>query len=100
MQIKHLSLTKNAAELEAFRSTIGTNLTKQDVIVDNYTSEKDANGKEVLDGDGNPVMHHNFRIIKRDAFFSFDSESYFTYAFRGDLQFTSTIRLISSRENS
>ena len=91
VQIKHLSLTKNAAELEAFRSTIGTNLTKQDVIVDNYTSEKDANGKEVLDEGGNPVMHHNFRIIKRDAFFSFDSESYFTYAFRGDLQFTSTI---------
>ena len=78
VDIKHLSITKDTDELEAFRSTIGTKLTKQDVIVDNYTSEKDANGKEVLDGDGNPVMHHNFRIIKRDAFFSFDSESYFT----------------------
>lgn len=91
VEVKHLSITKDAEALEAFRSTIATNLTKQDVIVDNYTSEKDANGKEVLDADGKPVMHHNFRIIKRDAFFSFDSETYFTYAFRGDLQFTSTI---------
>lgn len=95
VEVKHLNLTKDAEELEAFRSTIGTNLTKQDVIVDNYTSEKDADGNEVLDGDGNPVMHHNFRIIKRDAFFSFDSETYFTYAFRGDLQFTSTILSLS-----
>ncbi len=95
IQVKHLHLTKNAEELEAFRSTMGTTLTKQDVIIDNYTSEKDEQGNTVLDEQGKPVMHHNFRIVKRDAFFTFDSESSYVYAFRGDMRFTATILSLS-----
>ncbi len=95
ISVKHLHLTKNAEELEVFRSTVGTTLTKQDVIIDNYTSEKDADGKDVLDENGQPVMHHNFRIVKRDAFFSFDSSNYRVYAFKGDSRFTSTILSLS-----
>ncbi len=95
IQVEHLHLTKDADELEAFRSTVGTTLTKQDVIIDNYTSEKDANGDPVLDENGEPLMHHNFRIVKRDAFYTFDSESSTVYGFRGDLRFTSTILSLS-----
>lgn len=95
VNVKHLNLTKDAKELEAFRSTMGTTLTKQDVIVDNYTSEKDEDGKTVLDENGKPVMHHNFRIVKRDAFYTFDSDTSYAYAFRGDLRFTSTILSLS-----
>ena len=95
ISVKHLPLNKNVQELEVFRSTIGTTLTKQDVIVDNYTAEKDANGKDVLDKDGNPVMHHNFRIVKRDTFFVFDTESSRVFGFQGDLRFTSNILSLS-----
>ena len=95
VSVKHLPLHKSVQELDAFRSTIGTELTKQDVIVDNYTAEKDANGKDVLDENGNPVMHHNFRIIKRDAFFVFDSETSYVFGFQGDLRFTANILSLS-----
>lgn len=91
ISVKHLHLTKNSDELEVFRSTVGTTLTKQDVIIDNYTSEKDIDGNDVLDENGKPVMHHNFRIVKRDAFFTFDSDTSYVYAFKGDQRFTATI---------
>ncbi|MGM9647779.1 MAG: hypothetical protein ACI3YH_06595 [Eubacteriales bacterium] len=91
ISVKHLHLTKNSEELEVFRSTVGTTLTKQDVIIDNYTSEKDIDGNDVLDENGKPVMHHNFRIVKRDAFFTFDSDTSYVYAFKGDQRFTATI---------
>ncbi len=97
VNVKHLSLTKDTEALEVFRSTMGTDLTKQDVIVDNYTSEKDEQGKDILDENGNPVMHHNFRIVKRDAFFSMNSETAYAYAFNGDLRFTSTILSLSGK---
>ncbi len=91
IQVQHLNLRRDAGLLEQFRSTIGTELTMQDVIIDNYTSEKDADGKEVTDENGDPIMHHNFRIVKRDAFFAFDSSTSYVYAFKGDERFTSTI---------
>ncbi len=93
--VDHLHLTKDAEALEAYRSTAGTTLTKQDVIIDNYTSEKDEDGNVVLDENGEPLMHHNFRIVKRDAFFTFDSDTSYVYAFRGDLRFTATILSLS-----
>ncbi|MBQ8287518.1 MAG: hypothetical protein IJX76_01955 [Clostridia bacterium] len=91
ISVKHLHLTKDAEELEVFRSTVGTTLTKQDVIIDNYTSEKDEDGNDVLDENGDPVMHHNFRIVKRDTFFVFDSDTSYVYGFQGDLRFTANI---------
>lgn len=97
VNVKHLSLSKDAEALEVFRSTMGAALTKQDVIVDNYTSEKDENGKEILDENGDPIMHHNFRIVKRDAFFAMNSETSYAYAFQGDLRFTSTILSLSGK---
>lgn len=97
VDVKHLSLTKDTEALEVFRTTMGTGLTKQDVIVDNYTSEKDDKGNVILDEDGNPVMHHNFRIVKRDAFFSMNSETSYAYAFQGDLRFTSTILSLAGK---
>lgn len=95
VSVEHLHLTKDAEALEAYRSTTGTVLTKQDVIIDNYTSEKDEDGNPVLDANGEPLMHHNFRIVKRDSFFTFDSETSQVYAFRGDLRFTATILSLS-----
>lgn len=95
VKVDHLHLTKDAEALEAYRSTAGTTLTKQDVIIDNYTSEKDEDGNTVLDENGEPLMHHNFRIVKRDAFFTFDSETSYVYAFRGDLRFTATLLSLS-----
>lgn len=97
VNVKHLSLTKDTEALKVFRTTMGTALTKQDVIVDNYTSEKDADGKDILDENGDPVMHHNFRIVKRDAFFSMNTETAYAYAFQGDLRFTSTILSLSGK---
>ena len=97
VNVKHLSITKDTEELEVFRSTMAAELTKQDVIIDNYTSEKDDHGKEILDEQGNPVMHHNFRIVKRDAFFSMNSETSYAYAFQGDLRFTSTILSLAGK---
>ena len=97
VNVKHLSLTKDTEALEVFRTTMATDLTKQDVIVDNYTSEKDEDGKEILDENGDPVMHHNFRIVKRDAFFSMNTETLYAYAFNGDLRFTSTILSLAGK---
>lgn len=97
VDVKHLNLTKDTEALEVFRTTMGAGLTKQDVIVDNYTSEKDNDGNPILDEDGKPIMHHNFRIVKRDAFFATDSETSYAYAFQGDLRFTSTILSLAGK---
>ncbi len=95
INVETLNPRRDAGRLEAYRSTLSTELTAQDIIIDNYTSEKDAEGNPVLDEKGDPVMHHNFRIIKREKFFSYDSETQFVYAFKGDEQFTSTILSLS-----
>lgn len=95
IQVKTLNIRRDTAELDAFRSTAGTTFTKQDVIIDNYTAEKDSDGREITDRDGNVIMHHNFRICKRDSFYVFDSQTNFAYAFQGDLRFTSTVLSLS-----
>lgn len=95
ISVETLNLRRDAGKIEQFRSTIGTELTVQDVIIDNYTAEKDADGNIIKDEKGQPVMHHNFRVVKRDNFFAYDSETQFVYAFKGDEQFTSTILSLS-----
>lgn len=97
IHVDHLNLSKDTEALEIYRTTVGTTLTKQNVIVDNYTSECDDAGNPVLDEEGNPIKHHNFRIISRDAFFSMNSETSYAYAFRGDLCFTSNILSLSGK---
>lgn len=93
--VETLNLRRDAGKLEQFRSTLGTELTSDDVIIDNYTAEKDADGNAVKDENGEVVMHHNFRIISRDNFFAYNSENQLVYAFKGDEQFTSTILSLS-----
>lgn len=95
ISVETLNMRRDAGKIEQFRSTLGTALTSQDVIVDNYTPERDADGNVIEDESGNAVMHHNFRIIKRDNFFAYDSETQYVYAFKGDERFTSTILSLS-----
>lgn len=91
IKVETLHIQRDADKLEEFRSTAGTTFSKQDVIIDNYTQEEDSNGNPLTDRDGNPVMHHNFRICKRDSFYTTDSNTGYAFAFNGDQQFTSTI---------
>lgn len=95
IEVKTLNMRRDAALIEQFRSTLGTELTAVDVIVDNYTGEHDANGNVITDENGEPVRHHNFRIIKRDNFFAYNTETQYVYAFKGDERFTSTILSLS-----
>lgn len=91
ISVETLDIRRDSAKLEQFRTTLGTEFSMQDVIVDNYTAEVDEKGEVVKDEEGNPVMHHNFRIINRDKFFAYDSETQYVYAFKGDECFTSNI---------
>ena len=95
VKVDYLSLKEDKDILETYKSTIGSTFSKQDVIIDNCQYEYDADGNKVLDADGNPVMHHNFRICNRDAFFTFDEETSYVFAFKGDLRYTSTILSLS-----
>ncbi len=95
IDVQTLNLRRDAKKLDEFRTTAGTVFTKQDVIIDNYTAEKDSNGNFITDSNGEPIMHHNFRLCKRDAFYVMDSNSSYAYAFNGDLRFTSTILSLS-----
>ena len=97
VSVKLLNIKKDADKLEQFRTTVGTKLTKQDVIIDNYTYETDSDGNAIRDENGEPIMHHNFRVCKRDSFFVFDSGTSRVYAFNGDLRFTSTILSLAGK---
>lgn len=95
VNIKTLNIKKDADKLEEFKSTVGTTFTKQEVIVDNYTSERDKDGNVVTDENGDPIMHHNFRKYKRDNFFVFNSETGYAYGFNGDEVFTMALLSVS-----
>lgn len=90
IKVETLNMRRDAALIEQFKTTLGTELTAKDVIIDNYTSEKDANGNLITDENGDPIMHHNFLIFGRDRFFAFNTDTYYAYAFNGDERFTST----------
>ena len=89
--VEYLNMKDDKDVLEAYKSTVGTTFSKQDVIIDNCLYETDENGSVVKDEKGQAVMHHNFRICNRDAFFTFDEETSYVFAFKGDLRYTSTI---------
>ncbi len=91
IKVENINIKHESEKLEPFRTTVGTTFTKQDVIIDNYTADKDRAGNQILDSEGKPVMHHNFKIVKRDGFFVFDTETEYVYGFKGDLRFTSAI---------
>ena len=95
VKVDYLSLKEDKDILETYKSTVGSTFSKQDVIIDNCQYEYDADGNKVLDANGVPVMHHNFRICNRDAFFTFDEETSYVFAFKGDLRYTSTILSLS-----
>lgn len=95
VNVETLHLRRDAGKLEAFRTTVASELTSLDVIVDNYTAEKDSDGNIIKDENGEPIMHHNFRIISRDNFFTYNSETAYVYAFKGEERFTSTILSLS-----
>lgn len=91
IKVDYLSLKEDKDVLEAFKTTVGTTFSKQDVIIDNCTYEYDSEGNKLTDLYGNVIEHHNFRICNRDAFFTFDEETNYVFAFKGDLRYTSTI---------
>lgn len=91
VSVDYLNLNKDKEILENFKTTVGYSFRKSSVIIDNCTAEYDINGNPVLDENGVPMSHHNYRICARDVFFTFDDSSQYVYAFNGDLRFTSTI---------
>ena len=95
INVKHLDIYDDTDELEKYKSSISTIFTKQKIIVDNCITEKDSHGNTVLDADGNPVKHHNFRVSSRDYFYYFDTNSYYAYGFNGELRFTSMIMSVA-----
>lgn len=97
LSVETLNIKKDADKLEEFRSTVGTEFTKLDVIIDNYTYETDGSGEIIKDESGEPVMHHNFRKYKRDAFFVFESDSNYAYGFNGDEVITSAILSVAGK---
>ncbi len=97
LSVQTLNIKKDADKLEEFRSTVGTEFTKLDVIIDNYTYEKDGSGEIIKDESGEPIMHHNFRKYKRDAFFVFESDSSYAYGFNGDEVITSAILSVAGK---
>ncbi len=97
VKVDYLSLKDDKDILDRYKTTVGTTMSKQDVIIDNMSQETDSQGNPVKDSQGNPVTHHNFRICHRDAFFTFDEETQYVFAFKGDLRFTSTILSLSGK---
>ncbi|MBQ2686609.1 MAG: hypothetical protein IJF55_02615, partial [Clostridia bacterium] len=80
IKVDTLDLKKDAEILRTvYASTVGTKFDELDVIIDNC-----ADGKT-----------HNFRIISRDAFFSFANDTNLLYAANGEYKFTSTILSLS-----
>lgn len=97
INVELLSLKDDQEKLAEYKSTVGTSIGKNTVIVDNYTGEVDDNGSPVTDASGNPVMHHNYRLVTRDTFFRAESETYYAFAFDGDYRFTSVLLSLSGR---
>lgn len=80
IKVDTLDLKKDAELIRTvYSSTIATTFDKLDVIIDNCT-------------DG---VTHNFRVVSRDAFFTFDSSTSTLYAANGDYKYTSTILSLS-----
>ncbi|MBQ1225753.1 MAG: hypothetical protein IIX75_01545 [Clostridia bacterium] len=97
INVEHLDINDDAKELEKYKSSISSTFNKQKIIIDNRIAEKDENGESVLDANGNPVMHHNFRVCSRDYFYYFDTETGYAYGFNGELRFTSMIMSIAGQ---
>ncbi len=95
IKVKHLDISDDTEELEKYKTSISMTFNKQRIIVDNAVPEKDAKGNTVLDSDGNPIIHHNFRVSSRDYFYSFDSSTNYAFGFNGELRFTSMILSVS-----
>lgn len=91
LSVDYLNLRNDREIIDEFRTTVGYSFDKSSVIVDNRTVEYDQNGNPILDENSQPIDHHNYRICSRDAFFTFDEQTGYVYAFNGDLRFTSTI---------
>ena len=80
IKVDTLDLKKDAEILRTvYASTVGTKFNELDVIIDNCTDGKT----------------HNFRIVSRDAFFSFANDTNLLYAANGEYKFTSTILSLS-----
>ena len=68
-------------------------LTENHIIVDNYTVERESDGKIINGTDGKPLYWHNYRVYDRNTFYSFDyaSSAMNVTAFKGDYRFCSAI---------
>ena len=97
INVELLSLKDDQERLTEYKSTVGVSLNKNTVIIDNYTGEIDEKGDLITDASGNSVMHHNYRLVSRDAFFRAESETRYAFAFDGDYRFTSVLLSLAGR---
>ncbi len=97
INVRHLDISKDTDILEKYKTSISMTFNKQRIIIDNAIPEKDENGNTMLDGNGEPIIHHNFRVSSRDYFYSFDTSSNYAYGFNGELRFTSMIMSVAGQ---
>lgn len=95
ISVDYLDMEDDADFLDNFRSTVGSELGVQDVIIDNYAVVRNDDGSAKLDENGNEIRRHNFRICNRDAFFTFEEEAKHVFAFNGYYRFAATIMSLS-----
>jgi len=91
ISVDYLDMEDDADFLSNFKSTVGSKLGVQDVIIDNYAVVRNDDGSAKLDENGNEMRRHNFRICSRDAFFTFEEEGQYVFAFNGYYRFAATI---------
>ena len=103
IKVDHIDLT---GEPDRLREIVGDDyfdamsFSRNQVIVDNYTVEREQDGAVINGVDGKPLYRHNFRIYARNAFYCFDytSSGYNTVtAFKGDYRFCSAIMSVCEK---
>ena len=95
ISVDYLDMEDDADFLDNFKSTVGSELGVQDVIIDNYAVVRNDDGTPKLDENGKEIRRHNFRICSRDSFFTFEEEAKHVFAFNGYYRFTATIMSLS-----
>ncbi len=95
VSVDYLNMNNDKEMIDTFQTTVGYSFRKSSVVIDNCTYEYDKNGSPLLDENGVHLSHHNYRICSRDAFFTFDEDTGYVYAFNGDLRYTSVILSLS-----
>lgn len=97
INVEYLDLEDDADFIDNFKTTVGSNLGVQDVIIDNYSVVVNDDGSAKLDENGEEIRRHNFRICNRDSFFTFEEDEQYVFGFNGYYRFTATIMSLSGK---